>query len=243
MNPTAPAEFRLLGLGAEESLPYTLRRTGRRKSIGIHVEPSGNLSILVPARTPIERVEQVLRRRLKWIRRKRHEVETLPHPMPPREWVAGETHLYLGRQYRLKLVQSQSERVSLIGGHFVVCVRDRADRETIRALMMMWYREHANSLFTDRVQRLLASTTWLDFLPPRIQVRMLRNRWGSTSRSGRVTFNIDLIKLSLSCIDYVVAHELVHLRIPNHSPSFWRMLERVMPDWRKWQRRLAAVET
>ena len=75
-----------------------------------------------------------------------------------------------------------------------------------------------------------------------IVIRALRQRWGSTTKAGRVYFNVDLVKLPLPCIDYVVAHELVHLMIPNHSPAFWRMLGRVMPDWQRWRDRLKRVE-
>jgi hypothetical protein len=98
------------------------------------------------------------------------------------------------------------------------------------------------ALLHERAKAVIASTSWLDANVPPITIRSMQKRWGSTSRSGRITFNIDLVKLPLSCIDYVVAHELVHLKIPNHSPAYWRMLSRVMPDWRRWQDRLWKVE-
>jgi predicted metal-dependent hydrolase len=78
-------------------------------------------------------------------------------------------------------------------------------------------------------------------LPP-IAIKALTHRWGSTTRAGRITFNVDVVKLPPACLDYVIAHELVHLRIPNHSPAYWRMLGRVMPDWEMWRERLGRVE-
>lgn len=239
----APAgQTRVLGMGAEESLTYTLRHTSRRRTVGIFVEPDGQVAVLAPAATSMERVEQIMRRRMKWIRRKQRLVASMPTPVQPREWVAGETHRYLGRQYRLKLSKGDPCSVKLVGGYFVVTLPNPKDRERVRGLMESWYKEHAIVLLNGRVERVIASSTWLRMKAPSIRVRHLKNRWGSTTAAGCVTLNIDLTKLSLSCIDYVIAHELVHLVVPSHSPAFWRMLGRVMPDWRRWQSRLAMAE-
>jgi predicted metal-dependent hydrolase len=132
--------------------------------------------------------------------------------------------------------------VRLAGGYFVVTLPNPANRAAVRPLVEDWYREHAKTLLNERVRRVIASTTWLDVPTPPIMIRVLRQRWGSTTRAGHILFNVDLVKLPLSCIDYVVAHELVHLAIPNHRPAFWRMLGRVMPDWKRWRERLVNVE-
>lgn len=231
-----------LSLGGTDELAYSLRRTGRRRTVGIIVEPNGQVAVLAPASATVKRIEQILRRHLTWIRRQRREVEALPPPPVPREWVNGETHRYLGRQYRLKIVGGDETSVKLLGRYFVATTPLLVDRDKVQATMEAWYRQHAKALLAVRIGTLLERTTWLDVEFPRMQVRVLRDRWGSTSPSGRVTFNLDLVKLPLSCVDYVVAHELVHLMIPNHSPAYWRMLERVMPDWRRWRQRLALVE-
>jgi len=235
-------EARRLATGGEEVLPYTLRRTGRRRTVGIFVEPDGRVSVLAPSGADALRVEAILRRRLKWIRRQQRTVEALPPPPTPREWVAGETHRYLGRQYRLKLVPGANSSVRLIGGYFVVTLPEPRDRMAVQRLMEQWYRSHADTLLTERVRRALAATSWLEIAPPPITIRPLKQRWGSTTKAGRITFNVELVKLPLPCIDYVVAHELVHVKIPNHSPAFWRMLSRVMPDWQRWRKRLQRAE-
>lgn len=242
MSQVSGAEARTLPIAGQDSLHYSLRRTSRRRTVGIFVEPDGRLSVLAPETAPTERIEQILCRRLKWIRRQQREVEALPPPVLPRQWVNGETHRYLGRQYRLKLVQAEAESVKLVGRYFVVSLPDRADRLRVQHLMEAWYLNHAKALLADRVRRVMAATTWLVVRPRSVHVRPLRARWGSTTASGRISFNVDLGKLPLTCIDYVIAHELVHLMIPNHSPAFWRRLERVMPDWRNHQRRLAILE-
>jgi predicted metal-dependent hydrolase len=188
-------------------------------------------------------VERILRRRLPWIRRQRRKLEALPPRPVPRQWVNGETHLYLGRQYRLKLATGAERSVKLFGGHFQVMLPDSKDHSGVRRLMEDWYRARARHQVKERAARLLKSTTWLQIadLPP-ITIKSLSHRWGSTTNSGRITFNVDVVKLPPTCLDYVIAHELVHLRIPNHSAAYWRMLGRVMPDWKRWREKLQRAE-
>lgn len=235
-------ELRAFSSGSEV-LAYTLRRTARRRTVAIYVEPDRRLTVLAPAGADTENIERILRRRLPWIRRQRQALEALPPPSPPRQWVNGETHRYLGRQYRLKIIKGTTRSVRLLSGYFVVSVPEPGDRASVARLMECWYRAHARKVITARAERLLKSTTWLEIAElPAITIKTLTHRWGSTTQDGRIAFNIDAMKLPPACLDYVIAHELVHLRIPNHSAAYWRMLGRVMPDWAKWRARLAVVE-
>jgi predicted metal-dependent hydrolase len=224
------------------ALTYELQRTGRRRTVAITVEPDRRVVVLAPMAAEVLRVEQILRRRLPWIRHQRQVLEDLPPPPASRQWAAGETHRYLGRQYRLKPVKGLAQSVRLAGGYFVVTVGDPQDRRSIQRLMGAWYRERAECVLAERVRRVLESTTWLEVAAPPITIRAMRQRWGSTTAGGRVYFNIDAIKLPMGCLDYLVAHELAHLRIPNHGPAFWRMLTRCQPDWKRWRERLQRVE-
>jgi predicted metal-dependent hydrolase len=236
------SETRTLPVG-EETLDYTFRRTGRRRTVGIFVEPDRRLTVLAPAGADIESVERILRRRLPWIRRQRRQLEALPPPSPPRQWVNGETHRYLGRQYRLKLIDGTERSVKLSGAYFMVTLPEPKDRGAVHRLVEHWYRQRARLIVAERARRLIDATTWLEItdLPP-ITIKALSHRWGSTTKAGRITFNLDVVRLPPGCLDYVIAHELTHLRIPNHSPAYWRMLDRVMPDWEKWRNRLWRAE-
>lgn len=223
------------------SIRYELRWMPRRRTVGITVEPDRRVVVLAPRTANVERVATFVSRRIRWIRRQWERIESLPPPMPPRQWVAGETHRYLGRQYRLKFLKADESTVKLLGGYFVVSLPVHSPSR-VRELLEAWYRERAEALLPIRVEQALKTTKWLEVGMPEIRVGLLHYRWGSTSPSGRVLFNVDLVKVPLPCVDYVVAHELVHLRIPNHSPAFWRMLGRVMPDWKRWRERLERVE-
>jgi predicted metal-dependent hydrolase len=223
-------------------LEYQLRRSARR-TLGITVEPHGVVVVTAPAAVTVEQIETVVRRRAGWIRRQLHEVALLPPPPSPREWVSGETHYYLGRQYRLKVVRAAQAEVRLAGRFFRVTVPDWADTKRIRKLMERWLLEHARATFERRTADLIRTTPRLRLTePPPLLVRKLRYRWGSCSAEGRVLMNVDAVKLPAGCIDYLLLHELCHLRVPHHGRAFWRLLDACMPEWERWRKRLDQAE-
>lgn len=234
-------ESRTLATG-ETALAYQLRRTNRRRTVALSVGPDQSVTVLAPFDATVELVEGILARKLRWIRSQQASVAALPSPTRPRQWISGETHRYLGRQYRLKISRGEDSSVKLIGGYFVVSTTSPDKAKVIGQLMRAWYRERATTLLRARISKILSETTWLSLAPPPIAIRPLKLRWGSAAPSGRLTFNIDLVKLPIGCIDYVVCHELVHLQVYNHSTAFWRLLGRVMPDWKRWRDRLATTE-
>lgn len=232
---------RTVTLGNERR-EYELRRSERR-TLAISVEPSGRLVVTAPRTLEVERVETVLRRRRDWIRKRSREVESLPPEPPPREWVSGETHRYLGRQYRLRVRRGADAGVKLQGPFFIVTVAEPADTRRVRALMERWLLEHARETFARRMEAVMrrAPMLRLDESPPLV-VRLLRTRWGSCSPQGRILMNVEAVRLPLPCIDYVLLHELCHLRVPNHGARFWRLLDACMPEWERWRHRLDAAE-
>ena len=240
---TAPSVegLRAVTLGGERR-EYELRRSGRR-TLGITVEPSGQLVVTAPQDLVVERIETVLQRRREWIRRRSREALLHPPPSAPREWVSGETHRYLGRQYRLRVRRGAQSDVRLAGPFFNVSVRNPHETSQVQRLMEQWLLEHARETFSRRMDALVAraSRLRLDQSPP-IVVRKLKMRWGSCSPSGRVLMNVEAVRLPLPCIDYVLLHELCHLREPNHGVRFWRLLDACMPEWERWRERIEQVE-
>lgn len=109
--------------------------------------------------------------------------------------------------------------------------------------MQRWYLDHARDVFTRRMQELVqrAALLRLSHVPP-LTVRRLLKRWGSCSAEGRILLNVDAVKLPAGCVDYLILHELCHLKVPNHSKAFWRLLDACMPDWERWRRRLDEAE-
>jgi predicted metal-dependent hydrolase len=109
--------------------------------------------------------------------------------------------------------------------------------------MQRWYLDHARSIFMRQMTALVRQTPRLELEEaPQLLVRKLQMRWGSCSPERRILMNVDVVKLPVGCIDYLLMHELCHLRIPHHGPEFWRLLAACMPDWERWRSRLDTAE-
>ena len=208
------------------AMDFEVRRSGRRKTLGVTVDRAGELVVHVPADTP----EAVLRRwvesKLLWVHRKqllKEEQAGLAHHL---EFVSGETISYLGRTYRLKIAEDQPEALRLEGEWFRLrpCVPDEA-----ASLFRRWFIDAGTPWLKRRVRSWQRKT---GTAPSRIIMGDLGYRWGSCSRDGTVRFNWCLLQLPVRLIDYIIAHELTHLAEPSHSPRFWQALERALPDWR-----------
>ncbi len=226
-----------------ERCRYRLRRAARR-TLAITVEPGGALVVTAPLGATVVQVEGALRKRRRWIRSRTAAVASLPAPQPPRAWVSGETHRYLGRQYRLRVRAGATPSVRLVGGWFEVRVPEPRDTAAVQRVMEGWYRVRAREVVTRRLGDVVQRTPRLRLrkVPP-VTIRRLRTRWGSCSAAGRITINVDAVKLPVGCLDYLLVHELCHLRVANHGPAFWRLLATCMPDWERWRARLAGAET
>jgi hypothetical protein len=213
-----------------------------RKDLAIHVYPDGSVVADAPLDTRAEVIEQRMKKRASWITRQRREFDRITPSIPPRQYVSGETHRYLGRQYRLKVIEDTVERVKLLRGYFHIHVRDKADREHVRELMDNWYLTHARLVFSERLAACYPRVEHLGIPYPELDVRPMKVRWGSCTPSQRIILNVMLVQVPKHYIDYVIVHELCHLKEPNHSRAFYDLLDRVMPDWRERRDRLNTFE-
>lgn len=220
------------GLDLPLDLGFSARRT-----LGISVTPDLRLVVQAPTGSEPAAIEARIRRRADWvIRQVRYFEQFQPIPIP-REYVSGESHLYLGKQYRLKLRRGASE-VKLMAGCFWVTVRPPFTGRVIERLLYGWYRARAEAVFGRRLQRVLSEMPELRKGEVVYSVRQMRARWGSCSPAGRLTLNTELVKAPLSCVDYVLVHELAHRLVPNHGRAFYGLLRRCLPDWRERRERL-----
>lgn len=212
---------------------------GERQQLAIHVHPDLRLEVLAPLGRDIDRVLRRVDARASWIAKQwRYFVQFLP-VFSPRQYVSGETHVYLGRQYRLKVTKHRESSVKLIGRFLHVRHAVKDDRKVIRQLVEAWYRKHAIRVFDTRLKKCLEVCVSLGINEaPATSVRRMTRRWGSCTKSGNVLLNVDLVKTPTHCIDYVIVHELCHLKVHDHSPAFYRLLSRCMPDWEKRRARL-----
>ncbi|SDB60623.1 hypothetical protein SAMN05660653_03121 [Desulfonatronum thiosulfatophilum] len=226
---------------AGEHVPVSVDFKDRQR-LSISVHPDGSVTALAPTGRSLDDVLTHLNRRRFWIAKQRRYFEAY-QPLPvEKRYVPGETHLYLGRQYRLRVHQSDKTFVRLIGRFFEVHIPTPKQPRPIATAMKGWYQAHAETIFRDRLRRCAQNATPLRFgLDVRLRVKPMERRWGSCSKAGMITLNTDLVKMPLHCIDYVIVHELCHLRIHDHSPAFFRMLGQCMPDWQQRKERLESM--
>ena len=210
-----------------------------RTTLEIAVEPDATVVVAAPQDATLAMIEAKVRKRAAWIRRQqRYFVQFLPRT-PDRQFIAGETHLYLGRQYRIKIVPHLLATVKLTRGYIVVQTHRPERAEVTRDLVEQWYRERALLKFAERLDvNLRRFPVPDDFRPKSLIVRHMRQRWGSMSPGGRLLLNRRLIQAPLDAIDYVITHELCHIAVPHHGPKFFDLLRVVLPDWQKQKDRL-----
>jgi hypothetical protein len=218
-------------------IEFRLRHSNRR-TLAITVQPDLRVLVTAPRKAAMETVLARVRKRARWIRRQqRFFWEFLPQ-MPPRRYVSGETHRYLGRQYRIKVVEAKATEVKSKGPFIWVHTPHKGDTARVRKLVESWYLAHAKDRLTRSYAECAARMGLRLANPPRMQVRRMSKRWGSWTRHGGVWLSPELVKAPGSCIDYVVTHELCHAVHGHHGKRFYNLLRRVMPDWEQRKARL-----
>jgi len=215
----------------------------KRKKLAITVLPDMRLEVIAPDGSLAEQVLERVEKRAGWIMRQWHYFEQYQPKHPGPRYVSGETFLYLGRQYRLKVHEGSPETVKLVGKFLHVWARKNNDDNRIKSLVDRWYREHSEDVLNHRLQVCLEHYPSLrPANEPSIKLRKMTHRWGSCTKAGNILLNDGLVKVPVHCIDYVIVHELCHLQIHNHSPVFYRLLSRCLPDWNRRKQRLESFE-
>lgn len=224
----------------EARIRYRLRRRDARRkgTIAIHVESDGRVLVDAPGKASVEEIRRAVAKRAGWIHRHVSAARRRLSEVLPREYVSGESQLYLGRRYQLKIVKNVNGRpsVRLRGGYIEAIVQERS-RHRVEASLQDWYREQALRTLPTRLGAMIRALR-LERAEPAVRLRAMRVQWGSCSPSGRLTLNPSLVKAPPECIDYVLLHELCHLLERNHGRRFYALLDRHMPDWRRRKKRL-----
>ena len=199
------------------------------KNITLKVRPNGEAILTAPNSASDEHIKFIMQKRAKWISQKRAFFASFNTPQ--KEYVSGEDFSYLGRSYRLKVVQSKEERVKLQRGYLELFVKNKSDLKRKENLVYEWYYEKAMLYFFNILQE-FNKIAKQDIKS--VKIRQMKTRWGSCNPyKSYINLNIELIKKPKACIEYVVFHELTHLLYPNHSKKFYDYLTLYMPDWQK----------
>jgi len=222
-----------------ETIRYEVRFLPSRQTLGIEVHPDQRVVIRAPLGCAEDVIADRVRKRASWISRQIADFQRYSPRTPQRQHVSGETHLYLGRQYRLKVGVGETASVRMTRGQLAVTMPGNPDPERVKAMLHRWYLDHARQVFIEVLEQCLPR--FKGHQRPRLIVRAMQSRWGSLSQAGSMTLNANLVRAPRACIEYVVTHELCHLRHRDHDASFFRLLGRVMPDWEKRKQQLEAA--
>lgn len=199
------------------------------KYANLKVKPTQEVILTVPLGMCEKEIECILYKRQAWI--EKHLAFFRERVISSKESANGETFLYLGRSYQLKVIESKSEQTKLTQDHFELSLYDKRDDKRKAQLIDQWYRERAGEQFMQAIEKF---TLIVQKKVNRVTIKSMKTRWGSCNHTkGYINLNLELIKKPYEAIEYVVWHELAHLIHPNHSREFYNYLSRHMPDWRE----------
>jgi predicted metal-dependent hydrolase len=210
----------------------------KRKTLEIAVHPDMEVFVKAPIGSSRSVVDAKVRKRARWLVHQINYFKQFAPETRKRLFIRGETHFYLGRQYRLKIKKGSCEKVALFRGVLVITTTRPDSSEIVKKLLEKWYREKARLLFQECYDDVWKKFRRFGFDRPELSIRIMNKRWGSLSANGKMILNRDLIKAPRECISYVILHELCHLRYNNHSTSFYKLLESLLPDWERVKHRL-----
>jgi hypothetical protein len=211
---------------------------GNHDNFQITVHPDLRVVVDAPSGVASDKVIARVRKKASWIFRQLRFFEQFLPRQPRKRYVSGETFRYLGRQYRLKVSSGRRNEAKLSGRFLHVTAANPKRTELVKRLVDSWYSRRAIITYENRLKRFLDGNGHFGIDMPRIRVRKMRGRWGSCDRTTSILLNTELLKAPSYCIDYVIAHELCHLRYGDHGSKFQRLLSRMMPDWRVRKERL-----
>jgi predicted metal-dependent hydrolase len=217
-----------------KEIDYDLVRSRkRRKTLLLTIERDGRVVMRVPYHTPEREIEAFFNGKLSWVKKKIDEkkksIESVEYP---KQFIAGKKFLYLGEYYPLELREPGKGRGPLALSHGIFFL-DNDCTTKARDIFMHWYKERAREIFTERVN---FYSRKLDLYPKEIRISSAKTRYGSCTTDNKVFFSFRLVMAPYSKIDYVIIHELVHIKIKNHSQRFWKYMEEVMPEYRKYRK-------
>lgn len=206
-----------------------------RKTLGITVTPDMDVLVKAPVDSSIQKIKEKILKKAPWIIKQQSYFLSFHPKTTKRKYISGETHLYLGRQYLLKIELSKDESVKLKGKYIEVRTSTISN---VKKMMLNWYLQQAKIKYHNIAQPLIEKFKKYNVEPNSMVLREMPARWGSCTPKGKIILNPELIKAPKGCIEYVIIHELCHLVYYDHTQKFIDLQTKEMPDWEKWKTKL-----
>ena len=218
-------------------IDFSLKRNDR-KTLGIKVYPDGSTVVTAPIETPYEKVTEKVKSKAQWIDKQRDFFMFFEPRTKEKIYESGESHLYLGKNYRLKITESNNNSVKLKGGYILIEIKDKHNKKLIEKELKKWYKSKAIIHFQNIFDNRLGLAKDLSDKETSLKYEWFNNRWGSCFKNGTISLNLELIKSPKECVDYVIVHEMCHLVHHNHSKKFYTVLDKKLPNWRDSKEKL-----
>ena len=210
----------------------------RRSTIGISVLPDSSVIVRVPYLTSLKTISRIVREKYSWVLKHRDNYRKLNSSSRNKSYAEGELYLFRGNESRLKIEKSEKPYVSFYDNTIEIGSDNPDDPDTIRRLLYKGYKNEAVIHFPKLMNKVLNEHENHMFKPEGLIIRTMKRRWGSCSNKGIVTLSTELIKLSDLYIEYVITHELCHLKHHNHGPNFYKLLTEIYPEWKTVRKEL-----
>lgn len=206
--------------------------------MSIIIRPDKSVTVRAPLRTSRRSIERFVQSKSAWILKHLNKKPGIKLANNDKKYVDGEIFLYLGKEYKLQMIVSAEQYVRLNGELLEVGQEDLTDTGRTKFLLARWYILTARKDLTERLRDILNRINELRFEPSGLVIRQLKSRWGSCSSKGKITLNSELVKLDPALINYVIIHELCHLKHHNHGPDFHKLLGELIPEYKLLRKNL-----
>ena len=217
---------------------YEFKRSHRR-SVVAKIRRDGVIEVRTPLLYRESDVVAFLNQHKRWIFNHLDRLQNTDNQ--EKKYIPGETHYYLGEKYILQLREGDKNAVFIEDNLLIINVKSLENLDNpafLERLVTKWYRSQAQKVFSSLLPPILERFKKYNVSPAKISIRNMRSRWGSCSRSGNISLNLQLIKLNENCIRQVIIHEMCHLVYFNHQAGFYSLMEEMMPDWKQWKKEL-----
>lgn len=209
-------------------------KKARRRSLAISVYPDLSVEAISPLESSDEEVIEKILKRRRWIMKQQKYFRALQSEEQPNLTTTGAELYYLGKQYRLRIYSCDQKKQAALNGRYLnVPVNDSQDVDTVKQRLSQWYRERARIYLTKAFNENLVKHAHLSLPSSKLRLSLMKTRWGSCTATGTITLNPLLVLAPSSLIQYVIVHEICHLKHPDHSKAFYTLLTKTLPDWKK----------
>jgi predicted metal-dependent hydrolase len=224
----------------DQLIPYEIHhKAAVTRRVHLRAAPDGSLMVIAPRRMSKRTVHKMLQERAGKVAQFLADAVERQQELPGSDYIEAEEHLYLGQMYPLQILTAQGRRhsVALSEGYLRITTADHSP-QSIKKKLYAWYDKQAGQHFNTRLEVIAKRAHWIAGGTPPLRLRKMKRTWGSCSSKGIITLNRKLIKAPEACIDYVIAHELCHLKEMNHGSAFYELQELMYPQWREVRARL-----